>query len=330
MSAGWHDLGMAAPQVMTVAGSVASSSLGLTDAHEHLFLRTPAQPDDDMQELAPAIEEVRDGAATGIRAIVELTPIGLGRRPELLRAVSEATGVKIVAASGYHRDAHYPADHWVHGATVEMLAERVVTDLTQGMHPADWEDPALALDAARAGVIKAGASHARVTDSERGRLLAAAEASRRTGAPVVVHTEAGTYGPEIVRLLLGAGLAAARLTLAHMDRNPDPGLHAELCAGGVSLVYDTPGRTKYGPDSARVELIAGMVERGHVHQLMLGLDLGRRAYVRAYGGTPGLRHLLADFAPRLRERIGDAAVRQILIGNPARAFSLAPIAESVA
>ena len=327
---GWHDLGMPAAQVMTVAGSVASNALGVTDAHEHLFLRTPAQPDDDMEDLERAITEVREGAATGIRAIVELTPIGLGRRPELLRAVSEATGVRVVAASGFHRDAHYPAGHWVHSVSVETLAERIATDLTAGMHPADWDDPTLALDPARAGVIKAGASYEKITDSERLRLLAAADASRLTGAPVVVHTEAGTYGPEIVRLLGDAGLPAERLTLAHLDRNPDPGLHGELCAGGISLVYDTPGRLKYGPDSERVELIAAMVQRGHVDRLMLGLDLGRRAYVRAYGGNPGVRHLLADFVPRLRQHIGDEAVDRILVGNPARAFSLAPVAESVA
>ena len=315
---------------MTVAGSVASAALGATDAHEHLFLRTPAQPDDDMQDLDRALAEVREGAETGLRAIIELTPIGLGRRPELLRAVSHATGVAIVAASGYHRDAHYPAGHWVHSVSVETLAERIVTDLTAGMHPADWDDPTRQLDPARAGVIKAGASYEKITDSERRRLLATAEASRLTGAPVVVHTEAGTYGPEIVRLLGDAGLPAERLTLAHLDRNPDPGLHAELCAAGASLVYDTPGRFKYGPDSERVELIAAMVEQGDVDHLMLGLDLGRRAYVRAYGGSPGLRHLLADFVPRLRERIGDEAVDRILVGNPARTFSLAPVAESVA
>jgi len=315
---------------MTVLGPLPAARLAATDAHEHLFLRTPAQPDDDMQDLERALAEVREGAETGIRAMVELTPIGLGRRPDLLRAVSQATGVHVVAATGYHRDAHYPADHWVHAASVEMLTERIVTDLTHGMHPADWDDPALPLDTARAGVIKAGASYEKVTDSERRRFLAAAEASRLTGARVVVHTEAGTYGPEIVRLLLDAGVTPERLTLAHMDRNPDSALHGEICSAGVSLVYDTPGRLKYGPDGERVELIAAMVERGHLDHLMLGLDLGRRAYVRAYGGSPGLRHLLANFVPRLRERIGDEAVDRILVGNPARTFSLAPVAESVA
>jgi 5-phospho-D-xylono-1,4-lactonase len=315
---------------MTVLGPLPVEQLGRTDAHEHLFLRTPALPAEEFDELEPAIAEVREGIHTGLAAIVELTPIGCGRRPDLLRAVAEATGIHIIGATGYHRDAHYPAGHWVDAASIETLAQRILSDLERGMHPTDWDDPARELDPARAGVIKAGASHERITPSEQRRLLAAVEAARRTGAPLVVHTEAGTCGREIVEMALRNGLRAERLTLAHMDRNPDVALHADICSAGVSLVYDTPGRTKYGPDSARIEFIAAMVDAGHADRLMLGLDLGRRDYFRAYGGGPGLRHLLGDFVPALRQRVGDEVVDRLLVDNPARAFALASVAESVA
>ena len=140
---------MPAAHVITVTGLIPATRLGVVDAHEHLFLRSPAMPGQEMDDLDRAVEEVREGAASGLGAIVEMTPIGLGRRPELLRALSEATGVAVIAASGYHRDAHYPAGHWVHGASVETLAARVVTDLERGMHPADWLDPSMALDTGR-------------------------------------------------------------------------------------------------------------------------------------------------------------------------------------
>ena len=123
-----------------------------------------------------------------------MTPIGLGRRPDGMRAVADATGLTVIAASGYHRDAHYPAGHWVHDATVETLADRIVTDLTTGMHPADWNDPSLPLDPARAGAIKGGASYHRISRSERRRLEAIAGASAQTGAAILVHTEIGTAG----------------------------------------------------------------------------------------------------------------------------------------
>src|SRR5690242_7648872 len=226
-----------------------------------------------------------------------------------MRAVSEHTGVHIIAATGYHRDAHYPPGHWVHTASVEQLAERIVDDLTRGMDG----------DAARAGVIKAGASYQHISASEERRLVAAAVGSRGTGAPILVHTEIGTCGHEIVDLLLREGVRPDRIILAHLDRNPDLDLHREIARRGVWLEYDTVGRIKYRPDSQLLDLI----EAGLHDRIMLGLDLGRRDYFRAYGGGPGLGYLMHTFVPRLRQHCGEDVVNQVLVVNPARAFAVA-------
>ena len=191
------------------------------------------------------------------------------------------------------------------------------------MHPADWADPALPPDPARAGAIKGGASSHRISRSEAKRLDAIGGASAATGAPVLVHAEVGTMGHEIVDRLEAAGAHPDRIALAHMDRNPDPELHAELCARGVTLEYDTIGRTKYHPDSVVLDLIERVAAAGHLARLMLGLDLGQRDYLRAYDGGPGLRYLMAVFAPRLRRRLGGAAADVILIANPARFYAVA-------
>jgi len=291
---------------MTVLGPIPAAELGVTDAHDHLFLRSPALAGHDFDDVDKAVEEV---ASSDLETIVEVTPIGLGRNPAGMREVSERTGVHIVAATGYHRDAHYPPGHWVHSATVEQLAERIVADLRQGM---DGE-------AARAGVVKAGASYQRITPSEERRLIAAAVAGKETGAPILVHTEIGTIGHEIVDLLTREGVAPDRIILAHLDRNPDLELHREIADRGVWLEYDTVGRIKYRPDSQLLDLIAG----GRQDRIMLGLDLGQRDYFRAFGGGPGLGYLMKRFVPRLRKRIGDDAVRGILVENPSRAFAIA-------
>ena len=314
--------GMPEPQVMTVTGPMPVSALGVVDAHDHLFLRTPALPGDEFDDVERSTAEAADGRASGIGTIVDMTPIGLGRRPNLLRAVSEATGIPIIGATGYHRDAHYPRGQWVYDASVDELAERVVSDLEIGMHPADWTDPEAAPDAARAGAIKAGASYHHASDPERRRLEACAIGSLRRGVPILVHTEIGTFGHEIVDLLTGFGVAPARIILAHLDRNPDAELHAEIAERGVSLEYDTMGRTKYRPDSDLLDLIERMVGDGHGERLLFGQDIGRRSMLRAYGGGPGLRYLMGTFVPRVRRRIGDDATDGILVANPARVFAI--------
>ena len=308
--------------VMTVAGPVPASQMGVTNAHDHLFMRTPALAGHEFDDPDRAAEEVRDAASHGLRTVVEMTPIGLGRRPDLLRHVAAATGVTIIGASGYHRDAHYPPGHWVYDAPVEQLTERIVADIETGMHPADWTDDSLP-DEARAGAIKAGASYHHITPAERRRLEAAAVACHRTGAAILVHTEIGTAGHEIIDLLEGAAVPAARIVLSHLDRNPDLDLHVEIASRGVTLEYNTLGRTKYHPDSTVLDLIGGMVAEGHGDRLMLGCDLGRRESFRAYGGGPGMAYLLTRFVPRLRRRIGDAATDAIMVDTPARVYALA-------
>ena len=307
--------------VITVLGPITPERLGVTDAHDHLFLRTPALPGQEFDDTGTAIEEVNSAKPGGLQAIVEVTPIGLGRSPAGMRAVAEKTGVHVVAATGYHRDAHYPASHWVREATVELLAERILNDLKEGMHPDDWLTDA-ALDTARAGVIKAGASYQHISPLEERRLVAAAMGHRETGAAILVHTEIGTCAHAIVDLLTGEGVRPERIILAHLDRNPDLELHSEVAARGVFLEYDTPGRIKYRPDSQLIDLIESMAAAGHGGRMLLGLDLGQRDYFRAYGGGPGLAYLMETFVPRLRRRIGEAAVDAILVANAARAFAL--------
>jgi predicted metal-dependent phosphotriesterase family hydrolase len=313
--------------VVTVLGPIAPDTLGVTDAHDHLFLRSPALPGQEFDDAGLAMDEVGDGKKSGLQAIVEVTPIGCGRRPAGMREVAEKTGLHIVAATGYHRDAHYPENHWVREASVELLAQRIVADLDEGMHPEDWLSRA-PLDPARAGVIKAGASYQHISRLEERRLVAAAIGHRQTGAAILVHTEIGTCAHAIIDLLTREGVKPESIILAHLDRNPDFELHSEVAARGVMLEYDTVGRIKYRPDSQLLDLIDAMAKAGHIDHLLLGLDLGMRDYFRAYGGGPGLGYLLDVFVPRLRKRVGQAAIDAILVANAARAFAFARASES--
>src|SRR5258705_13576777 len=81
--------------VRTVRGDVDPAELGPTDAHEHLFLETPLQPGDTFQDVGRAIEEAETLVVAGARALVDWTPLGLGRRgdgPGALRRAARPQG----------------------------------------------------------------------------------------------------------------------------------------------------------------------------------------------------------------------------------------------
>ena len=296
--------------VRTVRGDVDPSELGPTDAHEHLFFSTPIQPGDEFADVDRAIEEAETLVAAGGKTLVDWTPLGLGRDPEGLLRVSEATGLHVVAATGVYHDAHYLADDPLRSIAADDLADRFVSDVTGSR--------------VRSGIVKVGASYHRLQPLERTAFAAAAEAHRRTGVPVCVHTEHGTMGLSIVEHLGELGVPPDSIVLAHLDRNPDAVEHAETGNAGAWLQLDGPGRTKYWPDSTILQLIADLAERGLAGRLLLGGDTGRSSAMRAYGGGPGLDYVFARFKPRLERELGEELSRRIFVENPARAFAFEP------
>jgi 5-phospho-D-xylono-1,4-lactonase len=296
--------------VRTVRGDIDPSELGPTDAHDHFFFATPLEPGGEFTDVGRAIEEARTLAAAGAAAVVDWTPLGLGRDPDGLRAVAEATGLHVVAATGVHREAHYAAADPLRREPADALADRFVADVTRA--------------GVRSGVIKAGASYHRMTPFEQTVFEAAAAAHLRTGVPVCVHSDHGTMGLAIAERLREAGVAPSSVVIAHLDRNPDAGEHAETAAFGAWLEFDGAGRAKYWPDSTVLQLIADLASRGYANRILLGGDTGRRSMLRAYGGGPGLDYLFARFAPRLERELGAELARMLLVQNPSEAFAFEP------
>jgi predicted metal-dependent phosphotriesterase family hydrolase len=292
--------------IRTVLGDIAPEALGPTDAHEHLFLVTPAQPGDEFADVDRSLEEARTLVAAGGRALVDWTPIGLGRNFDGLERIARATGLHIVAATGLHRDPHYAKDDPLREASENELADRFAAELR------------------RCGIVKVGAGYHALASFEAKALAAAAQAHVRVGAPVCVHTEHGTMGLHLVERLRQTGVPPESVVLAHLDRNPDAGEHAETAAAGAWLQFDGPGRTKYWPDSTIIQLVADLAERGHAGRILLGGDTGRASMMRAYGGGPGLDYLFARFKPRLERELGLELAEQLFVHNPARAFAFEP------
>ena len=74
-----------------------------------------------------------------------------------------------------------------------------------------------------------------------------------------------------------------------------------------------------------VALLRTVIDAGRGHQILLGNDLGRPSYWRAYGGGPGLDYVLTRFVPRLREEgFGEGTLHALLVDNPRRFFAGEP------
>jgi predicted metal-dependent phosphotriesterase family hydrolase len=304
-------------RVRTTAGDVEAGTLGVVDYHEHLFQVSPLQPGDDLADEAASTAEAVLLRESGFTTMVDATPTGLGRDPAALARAAETSGLLVVASTGAHREEHYGEGHWLLAMGVEELAARFRADLVDGMVTAD-EPLELPRVEACAGVLKLGIGYWRISAFEHRVAEAVAQAHTATGAPVMVHTEHGTAVHEVLDLLDGLGVPAARVALAHVDRNPDAGLHAEVASRGAFLGYDGPARARSAPDSVVLDCLHDVASAGHAHALLLGGDVARASRYTSYGGMPGLAYLGRRFVPRMRALLGDEVSDQVLVDNPAR------------
>jgi phosphotriesterase-related protein len=312
--------------IRTVLGDIEPSNLGVANCHEHLLIRngliTMQHPEFLLDDESRAISEVLDFARHGGAAIVDASPGGLGRDPDGLARVSRATGVHVVASTGFHKPSYYLDSHWRYRYPVEEVAGLLAAEITDGMDQGGYEGPIVKRSAARAGIIKVGTDYQAIRAAERTAFEAAGLAHERTGAPVLTHSEIGTVMLEQVRLLESFGVAPQHVIVSHCDRNPDWMVHRDVARTGAFLEYDGPGRVKYFPESTIVELMRRMFDAGLGSHIVLGGDNARRAHWKAYGGGPGLAYMVEKFVPRLcAEGFSEAQIGQVLADNPARALA---------
>jgi predicted metal-dependent phosphotriesterase family hydrolase len=304
-------------RVRTTAGDVAAGTLGAVDYHEHLFQVSPLLPGDELADETASTAEAVLLRESGFATMVDATPIGLGRDPAALARAAETSGLRVVASTGAHREEHYGEGHWLLGMGVDDLAARFRGDLVDGM-AADDEPRDVPRVPACAGVLKMGIGYWRISAFEHRVAEAVAQSHTATGAPVMVHTEHATAVHEVLDLLDDLGVPSSRVALAHVDRNPDPGLHAELAARGAFLGYDGPARARSAPDSVVLDCLHSVAAAGHAHALLLGGDVARASRYTSYGGMPGLDYLGRRFVPRMRALLGDGVSEQVMVHNPAR------------
>ncbi|WP_432013394.1 phosphotriesterase family protein [Streptomyces cucumeris] len=298
------------PAVRTVLGDVPGAELGICDAHDHLFIRSTRLPGQELADPEAAEAELRAFRALGGGTMVQWTPYGLGRAAGRLPALSRATGVRLVAATGMHQAEHYRPGT-VEGVR-DRLAELFTDELTRGI---GGTGP-------RAGLIKVAGGFHGLDAHARHTMTAAAEAHHRTDAPIAVHLELGTAAPDVLDLLCGElGVPPHRVLIGHLNRSPDPVVHLQVAAMGAFLVYDGPSRAHHTTDWRLPEVLTALVEAGHAGQLLLGGDT-TTAGARSVNGGPGLPYLLRRLRPRLELAVGAAVMDRILIENPARALAV--------
>jgi phosphotriesterase-related protein len=321
--------------VRTLTGDIAPEDLGTTYAHDHLFCIPPlwkekGQTDLLIDDIESTIKDVALFTEAGGQSVYDATAIDYGRDPKALETISKRTGIKIIATAGFNKAIMWPAQmpgqnctfqQWMDARSRDQIRQHVVDELTVGMDGT----------ALKGGVAKFGTGYNTISESEDKMVRAVLDAHKETGCPLHAHTELGTLILEQLAIVKEEGVDPTRLTIAHVDRNPDHWVHLKAAETGVFMCFDGISRIKYHPESILIDCILNLVRHGHADQIVVGGDIARRTMYRNYGeGGLGLGYILASWVPRFIEQADDAGfdgkalVDTFFVKNPQRAFAFRP------
>ena len=312
-------------KINSVLGPIETENMGFTLSHEHLatsaagIWKTFPELIDRVGILEQAKATLKEAYDEGLRTIIDVSTIDLGRDVELMKEVSEATGVQIVAATGNHLAVPRPFADFA----PEVIANLYVREIEVGIEGTG----------VKAGIIKVASDAGGITTEQEIVLRAAGQASVRTNTPISTHTwSPDRIGEEQVRILKEEGVDMNRVYIGHSNDDTDMGYLLGLLDQGVWLGLERflGGRRAGTPLwEQRTELTQQLIKAGRADRIMLSHDHsvpkgrhGAEVQAARFEYNPdGYNFITRNVLPRLKGLgVSDETINQIMVQNPRRFF----------
>jgi len=312
-------------QVETVRGPIDADALGATLMHEHIFVKHPEleenYPNPEWSEEG-AVQVARDGMKSlwdkGIRTIVDLTVMGLGRSIPRIQKLAESVDMNIVVATGYYTAKDLPTYFHNHGPgrrvdMPEPLDAMFLKDVRDG----------IADTGVKAAIIKVVTDELGITPDVERVLRSAARTQRETGVPISTHTHAakqtGRLQQEFFRK---EGVDLERVIIGHSGDTTDVDYLKELMDNGSMLGLDRFGLDSFLPEEDRIATVVKLCELGYAEKITLSHDAAFFSInTEPSHRPPEWTHFAVSdrILPALREQgVSEDTIEQIMVRNPAR------------
>ncbi len=306
-------------KVLTVAGPVEATELGVVLPHEHVLVDfvgaqevRPGRYDSDeaFQVILPHLRRARQ---LGCRTLVECTPAYLGRDPRLLQRLAEASGLHLLTNTGYYgaRGGKFLPPH-AHQENADQLARRWLDEWREGIEGTGI----------RPGFIKIGVDAGRLTEVNRKLVQAAARTHLASGLTIAAHTGDGRAAQQQLDVVRNEGVAPSAWIWVHAQNERDLAIHRQLAEQGAWISLDgiAPATIE-----RHVAMVRSLSQAGLLGQVLVSHDAGWYSVGEPRGGTyRGYETLFTDFLPALREAgFTEAQIEQLTVSNPARALTVA-------
>lgn len=241
----------------------------------------------------------------GVKRIVDVTNVGMGRDANYIIKMEEATGIEICMSTGYYKEPFLPKE--VQDLTVEELAKKMIEDIKIGI---DGTKKCASI------IGEIGTGFELMTELEKKVFHGAAIAQKETGVFITTHTSLGKLGHEQLDFLESLGVDLNKVILGHVALSNDLDYIRELLKRGAYIEFDTIGKNNYLPDEVRANFIKTLISEGWSDRILMSVDLTRRSHLKINGGI-GYGYLIEKFIPMMiKIGVNLTDLEKILVKNP--------------
>lgn len=283
---------------------------GYTYMHEHMTIDLSGVKKDEDCHLdcyEETVKELKKLYHYGVRNIVEVSNIGMGRDIDYIQRIEKETGIQILKSTGWYKEPFIPEEYL--NKTTEELASIMIDEIENGIEGTN-------VKAMMIGEI--GTSKNEWKDSERRLFDAAIIAHKKTNRPIYTHTTLSTLALEQAKYLVSHGVDPHRIVIGHVDLCEDINYIKEVLKTGVTIGFDTIGKNNYLPDEKRIAHLLELEKTGYTSQVVLSEDLTRKSHLAFKGGI-GYAYLFESFLPAARKAaINESFITDMLVNNPKR------------
>lgn len=302
----------------SVSGTHSIDSMGLTLIHEHMlvdFIGADSvsadryNRDSVIQKVLPYLLEVKK---FGVKTILECTPSFLGKDPELLRLLSEQSGIQLVTNAGFYgavNGKYLPK--YAFTETSEQLADRWIAEFENGIGDSGIKP----------GFIKISVNAETPLREVDAKLVRAAGLTyQKTGLRIASHTGPWFAAEQEVEILQEMGIDPSAFVWVHAQNEPDFANFKKAAELGVWISWDGIG---WEVDSY-VDRLLFAKEKGFLDQVLISHDAGWYKPGEVNGGDfQPFMAIFTNLIPELDARgFGEEDWNMLLIDNPKRAFGL--------
>ncbi len=248
-------------EIRTVLGKRSIAAETVTLSHEHIccyseYIAKMSRNYLDKEELTckavQALTSLKKRCNLGL--FIDCTPINIGRDIKLLKNVSKLSGMEIVCSTGFY----YNDEPVLYCTSAQTLADYMIEDAENVC----------------AGIIKAAVENEYLSDFNIKLLKASAIAQKKTGLPIILHTNANNRnGQKAVEILLEEGVAPNRIVVGHLSDASDTEYVLSFAKKGCYIALDRMyGNTSKEYIAAKTNQIFELCNEGFENQILLSHD----------------------------------------------------------